>query len=92
MQEYQGDKLVTTKFLKALEEDRIKGVEKLEKPKLDIPPMAKDSTHQIIGELPEKGQEITLNGLVYVVTFVDFVKGLFHAKLKFPDNQQTIGV
>ena len=48
---------------------------------LDVPPMKEDSTHQVIGKLPKKGQKITINGLVYETTFVDVVKGLFHAKI-----------
>ena len=36
----------------------------------------------VIGKLPNKGQEVTINGLVFLVKFIDYKRGTMQLKLK----------
>lgn len=36
----------------------------------------------VIGKLPNKGQEVTINGLIFLVKFVDYKRGTVQLKLK----------
>jgi Mg2+/Co2+ transporter CorC len=49
-----------------------------------FPPMEEGSTHQVIGKIPKLGDVITVNGLLFDVTFFDNALGKFTAKIKHP--------
>ena len=76
MQEYQNDQLIKTQIL---ERDELTN-------NLKIPEMQKDSTHQIVGRIPEVNQCFVLNGLRYKVTRSDFVRGKIVAKIVKPNQ------
>lgn len=43
-----------------------------------------EGNHRIIGYLPKKGKQITVNGLLFDVTESDFIRGRFVAKISKP--------
>lgn len=47
----------------------------------------KGAVSHTIGKLPQAGQQISINGLIYRVVFADYVKGKFNLKLVLQDAQ-----
>jgi hypothetical protein len=42
----------------------------------------KEVASVVVGKLPNKGDEITINGLVYLVKFVDYKRGTVQLRIK----------
>jgi hypothetical protein len=75
MQEYKGDELLKT----------IPG----EIRELMAEPMDEDATHRTIGKLPVKGALIKINGLEFIVKFVDYKRGSLQLTIRKPKHDQS---
>ena len=74
MQEYMNEEIVKTELLS----------------EHCVPPMQKGSTHQVIANLPRKGEIIVVHGLQFKVTHSDTVQGKFFATICKPGLEENV--
>lgn len=69
--------------MQSYKEDRLLRTEVGEPAEL-VKTMPVRATHHVIGRIPSKGSEVTINGLVWIVEYVKVKRGWMRLRLKGP--------